>query len=195
MDSSLSSPPPPQLRAVDLTRDDRIRIATLRNEGFTYKEISQRLNYTQRQVQYAIQHPLTPKKRKGRPSILTQEEIDEIITWICYSKANRRASWIQIPKLLNLNVSYYCVRTALRNAGYARRVARRKPPISEKNRRARLAWATQHVEWTMDQWKKILWSDETWANGDRHTKTYVTRRASEQWDPTYIVERHQRRKG
>lgn len=191
-------PPPPEAhkrRATDLTRDDRIRIATLREEGFTYKQISQRINCTPRQAEYACQHPLTPKKRKGRPSMLTQEQIDEIITWICYSKANRRASWMQIPILMGLNVSYYCVRTALRNAGFSRRVARRKPPISEKNRRARLAWAIEHVGWTMEQWKKILWSDETWVNGDRHTKTYVTRRAGEEWDPTCIVERWQRRKG
>jgi DDE superfamily endonuclease len=47
----------------------------------------------------------------------------------------------------------------------------------------------------MEQWKRILWSDEIWVNGDRHTKTYVTRRAGEEWDPTYIVEKHQRRKG
>ena len=79
-------------RATDLTRDDRIRIATLREEGFTYKQISQRIDCTQSQVRYACFHPLTPKKRKGRPLMLTQEQIDEIITWIYYSKANRRAS-------------------------------------------------------------------------------------------------------
>jgi transposase len=92
-------------------------------------------------------------------------------------------------------VSYYCVRTALRNAGFSRRVARRKPPISEQNRVKRLNWAIEHAGWTMEQWKRILWSDKTWVNGDRHTKTYVIRRAGEEWDPTCIVEKHQRRKG
>lgn len=80
-------------------------------------------------------------------------------------------------------------------AGFSRRVARRKPPISERNRQARLRFAIEHIGWTVEDWKKILWSDETWVNGDPHTKTYVIRRAGEEWDPTCIVERHRRRKG
>ena len=45
-----SSPPPNQLKASDLKRDDRIRVATLRDEGYTYEHISQRLGYNPRQV-------------------------------------------------------------------------------------------------------------------------------------------------
>lgn len=97
--------------------------------------------------------------------------------------------------ILELNVTRSAIRTALRNAGYARRVARRKPPISERNRIARRQWAIEHRHWTFDDWKKILWSDETWVNGDRHTKTYVTRKAGEEWDSTCILERFQRRQG
>ncbi len=96
---------------------------------------------------------------------------------------------------MKINIGWYAIRNALRRAGFSRRVARRKPPISEKNRRARLRWAIEHVGWTYEQWKKILWSDETWVNGDQHIKTYVTRRKGEEWDPTCIIERHQRRKG
>ena len=103
-----------------------------------------------------------------------------------------RLYWMQIHVL---KCSYHVVRTALQNAGYARRVARRKPPISERVRNLRLQWAIEHVNWTQEDWQKILWSDETWVNGDRHTKTYVTRRPGEEWDPTCIVERFQRRKG
>ncbi|KAF7505841.1 hypothetical protein GJ744_000416 [Endocarpon pusillum] len=43
-------PSPHQSKATDLTRDDRIRIATLREERYTDAQISQRLNFTQRQV-------------------------------------------------------------------------------------------------------------------------------------------------
>jgi hypothetical protein len=71
----------------------------------------------------------------------------------------------------------------------------RKPPITEKNRRLRLQWALEHVNWTLEQWYQILWTDETWITGGRHTRTWVTRRAGEEWDPTCIVERHQRKKG
>jgi len=36
---------------------------------------------------------------------------------------------------------------------------------------------------------------ETWIRGGRHTRTWVTRRAGEEWDPTCIVEKRQRKKG
>jgi transposase len=192
-------PPPPHSAlktAPDTTRDQRLQIQTLRTAGFTYSQIREQLgDVTLHQIAYAILHPLTPKKRKGKPSILTSEEVEEIITWVCLNKRNRRTPWYQIPTAIGLNVSYYCVRNALRKAGFARRVPRRKPPITERNRIARFEWAIQHLNWTYEDWKRILWSDETWINGNRHTKTYVTRRAGEEWDPTCIVERYQRRKG
>lgn len=191
------TPPPPPTASISnyTTRDQRIQAQTLRNIGFTYEQIHQQLGLTLHQVAYAVNHRVTPQKRKGRPSVLTQEEVNQIIIWICESKANRRTPWVQIPIALGLNVGYYCIRNALRNAGFSRRVARRKPPLTERNKQARLQWAIEHAGWTVEDWYKVLWSDETWCNGDRHTKTWVTRRAGEEWDPTCIVERHQRRKG
>jgi Transposase len=185
----------PQTPPSNTTRDQRLQAQTLYDIGIPCSRISEQLNLTVRQVRYAINHRVTPKKSSGKPSTLTQEEVDHIITWVCASKANRRTPLTRIPILLELDTSFCCIRTALQNAGFSRRVARRKPPISKCNRTARLRWAIEHVGWTIDDWKKILWSDETWVNGNRHTKTYVTRRAGEEWDPTYIVERFQRRKG
>jgi len=73
----------------------------------------------------------------------------------------------------------------------------RKPPITERNRVIRLEWAREHVNWTQDQWYSILWTDETWITGGRHTRTWVTRRAlaGEEVDPTCIVEKYQRKQG
>jgi transposase len=151
------SPPPStpplavQRRASHSTRDQRLQIQTLHTAGLTYSQIQGQLgDVTLHQIAYAIQHPITPKKRSGRPSTLTPEEIEEIIAWVCLSKSNRRLPWYQIPIVMGLNVSYYCVRNALRRAGFSRRVARRKPPITERNRLARLQWATEHLNWTYE---------------------------------------------
>ena len=90
-------------------------------------------------------------------------------------------------------IGWYAIRNALRNAGFKRYIARRKPPISEANRVKRLAFAIEHLNWSIEDWSRILWSDETWVTGGRHTKTWVTRRPGEEWDPTCIIERHQRK--
>lgn len=44
---------------------------------------------------------------------------------------------------------------------FNRRLAKRKPFISEKNRESRLEWCKQHQNWTSDMWRCVLWSDES----------------------------------
>ncbi|CAI7872794.1 unnamed protein product [Closterium sp. NIES-54] len=36
-----------------------------------------------------------------------------------------------------------------------------KPRLSEKNINDRRQWAKDHQHWTMDDWKRVIWSDET----------------------------------
>lgn len=37
----------------------------------------------------------------------------------------------------------------------------KKPLLSTKNIKARLSWARAHVDWTVQDWKRVIWSDET----------------------------------
>jgi hypothetical protein len=101
----------------------------------------------------------------------------------------------QVILELNLGVHPTCLARALKKKDYSRRLARRKPPISEANRVKRLNWAHEHVNDTPAQARLILWTDETWVTGGRHTRTWVTRTVGEEVDPTCIVERLQRKKG
>jgi hypothetical protein len=87
------------------------------------------------------------------------------------------------------------VKGCLERAGYGRYVAYIKPPISEKNRLDRIAWAEEHIIWTKKQWSGILWTDEIWVIGGRHTKTWVTRLPDEELDLTCIVEKVSKPKG
>ena len=178
------------------TRDQRRDIKLLYDEGHTIAQIAQKQDLTERQVHYALHHPATPQKRKGRPQKVTPEEPEHLINWICSSKTNRRCRWDDIPWAAGLpHLGVYAVRYVLRKAGFRRYAARRKPPISEQNRLKRLQFAYDHINWTQEQWDKILWSDEAWVTARRHTKTWFTRRQDEECDPTCIVERVQRPKG
>ena len=76
-----------------------------------------------------------------------------------------------------------------------RHPALRKPPITEKTRLQRLAIANERIDWSLQDWEQVLWSDETWVTAGRHRKTYVTRRRDEAYDPTCIVEKVQRKGG
>ena len=39
-----------------------------------------------------------------------------------------------------------------------------KPSLTADQRTARLSWALEHRNWTMDDWKRVIWSDETKIN-------------------------------
>ncbi len=41
---------------------------------------------------------------------------------------------------------------------------KKKPAISEKNRKERLAFAKYHKNWTVEDWKTVIFSDETKIN-------------------------------
>ena len=45
--------------------------------------------------------------------------------------------------------------------GFYGRAATHKPKVTMRNARCRLAWCKSLHHWTLEQWKCVLWSDET----------------------------------
>ncbi|GBN83520.1 hypothetical protein AVEN_273983-1 [Araneus ventricosus] len=37
----------------------------------------------------------------------------------------------------------------------------RVPLLTKRHRQLRLQWAREHRDWTMDEWKRVAWSDES----------------------------------
>lgn len=66
------------------------------------------------------------------------------------------------------------IRRALRRHKIRSYKKKKRPYLKAHHMRARLAFATEHRQWTADQWSKVLWSDESrcsvWGNdGTQHT--------------------------
>lgn len=180
MDLLLSQEPPPEpplsrestpiSKSTWLSRDDRIRIQTMRDLGYSQYRIAEILGFTKDQIQYTYHSNLTPRKPSGQPSKLSPTQMDEIIDFITHSKRNRQMTYSRLIKALDLGVSVHCLQLALKNRGYRRYPALKKPPLSEPTRLARLSWAKEHINWTMDQWYNVLWTDETWVTNQNHRK-------------------------
>lgn len=68
------------------------------------------------------------------------------------------------------------------------RIAAHKPFVSAKNKKARLQFAKTHLKWTVDDWKKVLWSDESKFNlSNTDGIRYVRRPSNARNDPKYTV--------
>ena len=195
-DDPPQTPPPLNRGTTQLSRDQRRDILLMHNLKKDDEEIATYLNITLRQVTYTLQtQKATPRKRSGRPGILTPDQIDVLISYVTSSKKTRRLPYQKLSEELEFNVSAGTIKRALHQRGYHRRVALRKPPITETNRVIRLTWAYEHLQWSHEQWATILWSDETWVTGGSHRKTFVTRRAGEELNPDCIEEKIQRKPG
>ena len=158
-----------------------MQVRTLVSEGYSYVKISQRLGITRRQVQYTMSVENTePQYSSGRPPILSSSQVDEIEFFIRLSPKNRRISFFQLAHLIlrHFAVSENVIRRELVKRGYARRIARLKPPISSVNKLKRYEFARIHLHWRKEYWMRVFWSDETWALDDRQSDRWVTRKVS-----------------
>ena len=74
-------------------------------------------------------------------------------------------------------LSYTTVRTSLNSMGFEAKFKQKKPLLSRRHREARYKWAKAHEFWTIDDWKQVIFSDETKINiwGSDGCKFYWSR--------------------
>ncbi|EFQ95129.1 hypothetical protein PTT_06957 [Pyrenophora teres f. teres 0-1] len=78
----------------------------------------------------------------------------------------------------------------LKAAGYNKTKPTRKPGLTQKMRQERLEWCLAHKDWTLEDWKNVIWSDETSVVLNHRRGGYrVWRRPEEVFTKTVIRER------
>uniref|UniRef100_A0A4W6BIB5 Transposase Tc1-like domain-containing protein n=1 Tax=Lates calcarifer TaxID=8187 RepID=A0A4W6BIB5_LATCA len=60
-----------------------------------------------------------------------------------------------------VNVCDRTVRNRLKEMGFTYRKAKRKPSLTPKQKKTRLQWAKEKQLWTVDDWMKVIFSDES----------------------------------
>ena len=65
---------------------------------------------------------------------------------------------------LNIKVDEWTVRKVLKDAGLQAMKKEKRPKLSIKNIKERLVFARHYKDWTVEDWKSIIWSDETKIN-------------------------------
>ena len=94
-----------------------------------------------------------PRKSTGRPAVLSSAQVDELEQFVCSWRRTRRMTYLEVgSNFPEWNIGERTVRNALKQRGYARRLSRRKSPLSDKNRRIRKSWAEAHRNWTPEEW-------------------------------------------
>jgi hypothetical protein len=65
-----------------------------------------------------------------------------------------------INTIIYTPVSSETVRRVLRKNSFKAVVKKKKPLLSARHRQRRLAFALKYRNWTVEDWKRVVWSDE-----------------------------------
>ncbi len=86
------------------------------------------------------------------------------------------------------SISEHTTRRTLKQMGYSSRRPHRGPLLSAKNRKRRLKFTQVHQNWTIEDWKNIAWSDESWFLLRRSDgRVRIWRKEHESKDPFFLV--------
>ena len=142
-------------------------IISLLDSGHSTRHISQQTGVSLGTIsKIRSEHCSTlPKASGGRPPKLSENAIRHSVRAITTGKAENA---VQVTKMLqditNQPVSAQTVRRGLKKAGLKAVVKQKKPLLKPRHKAARLDFALRHKDWTLDDWKKVVWSDETKIN-------------------------------
>lgn len=102
--------------------------------------------------------------RSGRPSRQSTEAVQNTVSLVRVDRYGREKTCADIAGDLSLRgfeVSATTVWRILRTAGFKKTKPTRKPGLTKKMREERLRWCLDHQYWTLEDWKNVIWSDET----------------------------------
>jgi transposase len=142
-------------------------IISLLNQGLSTREIAKKCKVSSSTVQKfrKIHCPNVEIKKGGRPKKLTLQDKRFCVRALTSGKAKTATEVTnKLKESMGVSVSVKTVTRALNQAGLASGEKKTKPLLSRKNIKARLEFARAHKYWTVEDWKCIIWSDETKIN-------------------------------
>ena len=124
---------------------------------------------------------VTDKPRPGRPKKITTEKEAQIVEAL--EKADRygreKAAWMWA---WNHQISPTSMLRILHRYGFRSCKTTKKPGLNAIMRAARLELCRSHTHWTLEDWKNIIWTDETSVilGSRRDVRRRIWRRPNEQ---------------
>ena len=145
----------------------RNNVITLLTSGSSYQQITLATGVSQGAIsQIRSQYcPNLPKPSGGCPSKLNSTNTRHALHLITSQKAENAVEVTRTLKTItNQPLSTQTVRQHLRVAGMKAVVKKKRPLLKKRHKLDRFAFAVKHKHWTIEDWKRVVWSDETKIN-------------------------------
>ena len=178
----------------NLTNHQRSIIMGMFQVGTPFKEIARRLNIHRNTVSNTIRRyhatgSVAELPRSGRP-IVTNARDDQYIR-TTHLRDRFRCAAFTARNLPNVrNISGQTVRNRLKEWEIKTFRPAQKITLTAAHRTARLAWCTARVHWNHNQWRHVLFTDESSFGTERKRGSmWVYRRRGERYRQFCIRER------
>ena len=126
--------------------------------------------------------------RSGRPTVQAWERTQKLIREVTGSKEGRNLSLQSLGA--KIGVSARTAYRMLQKEGFIHYKESTKPGLTEEMMKARLEFCKEHEHWTLEDWKRVIWTDETSIIlGHRRGKYQIWRRSWEAYNKTYVRSR------
>lgn len=179
-------------RGIRLSTDLKQRIVEAHINGDRQANIARRFEVKKSTVwaiirQYQRTGSVEPKPKPGRPRKMNNRSV-RLLKRICSNQPFLSSSQLKVKleTVKGVNVSSRTIRRRLVEEQLIARRPAKKPLLSKKNRLARLEFARTHLHWTLHDWKRVCWSDESKFNMfNSDGIQYVRRPKGKRLDPKY----------
>ncbi|CAG8791104.1 17287_t:CDS:1, partial [Racocetra fulgida] len=173
-----------------LTEAECFTVEKLKKEGMSAAKIARILGRSDTSVKNCLKRlrltdnsSYLKRKSSGRKPLVNKRYERLIIRKVKSNPSMRRmtkrslAAEFQSPPIAPSTL----VKTLKKN-GFKSYIARKKPFLTKKAQRERYNWAKEHKNWTKEDWRRVLWTDESSVSTDSNGKIRVWRRKEEVYD-------------
>jgi transposase len=150
-----------------LSRQTQDNIVSMLQRGYSHREIANTLHVSVGSVHNLRQVHVSDvnRLRRGRPRKLNRTQERRCVLEMVRGRVGTCADLARSSQqVLGVKVSSHTIKRALHRAGLRSQTKVKKPHLSLKNVKARLEFASVHEHWTIEDWSRVIFSDECKIN-------------------------------
>ena len=157
------APPPNPMYKSHLSDSEIMRILTLAHTGLSSREIAAQVSRGQSTI-LRITHTYTYETFVNR-TVTRLHKRTTTVRQDCIllrsAKTYDDQPFRTIIKISGLKVSKTTLRRQVKEVDLFSHIRRRKPFLKPCHKAAHLRWARKYANWTVEDWMKVIWSDES----------------------------------